>query len=150
MKKTKSELLTIEYDKAKSLINTFELMNDVKAESGHYSVYKDIYAKLYSEGKITSIKYGIKEMSKGLFEFTNEVKSLNYRKKFFEEYFKLTGRKCVDDFGGVKNIIKNIIRRKKVRNEDEYRDIIDFISDNPEGAEPFLETLNDLLNNYKS
>jgi hypothetical protein len=148
MKKTKSELLTIEYDKVISLINTFEAMDNAKAQSGHYNVYKDIYAKLYSEGKITNIKYGIKEMSKGLFEFTNEVESLIYREKFFEEYFKLTSRKCVDDFGSVKNIIKNIIRRKKIRNEDEYRDITDFISDNPEEAEPFLETLNELLNNY--
>lgn len=144
IKKTKSELLTIEYEKAISLLNTFEVMN----KSEDLQVYKDIFNKLYSEGKMTNIKVTLKEMSKGLFEFTNEIESLNYRKKFFEEYFKLTGRKCDDDFGGVKNIIKNIIRRKKVRNEDEYRDIIDFISDNPEGAEPFLEILNKLLNNY--
>ena len=33
-------------------------------------------------------------------------------------------------------------------NEDEYRDIIDFISDNPEEAAPFLQKLNILLNEY--
>ncbi len=149
MKKSKADLLTLEYDKSTNLIISLETINVVKASSGHYQKYKDIFKTYYNEESLSRLKSGNKEMSKSYFEYTDDIESLNYRKTFFEVYFKLTGRKFIDDFGGTKSIIKNILKRKKIRNEEEYRDVIDFISDNPDEAQPFLETLNELLNSYE-
>lgn len=148
---TKQEKLDFEYSKAKGLLLArlkFALkdMDNMIIYSLNHTI--NWIEEYYKKGMTNQISHISKERGSALLEY-NPKHPLSYnlpqQQKVMEEYFVITGRKFKDDFEGSDDIIKRILKRKFIIDEEEGREVINFISDNPEETKSYLPKLNKLL-----
>ncbi len=150
-KDKKQEKLDFEYSKVKGLLLATKKFADDDYSIQSLNYFIDGIEEDYKNGKIHEIKYIGKERGKALLEYNPKYPlayNLPRQQSIMNEYFVITGRKFKDDFESSDDIIKRILKRKFIIDEDECRDVIDFISDNPEDAVQYLPKLNKLLNEY--
>ncbi|MDZ7900607.1 MAG: hypothetical protein U5N85_21590 [Arcicella sp.] len=147
----KQEKLDFEYSKAKGLLLAklkfaLEDMDDMIIDSLNRTT--NWIEEYYKKGMINQIIRISKERGSALLEYNPKYPSsynLPQQQKVMEEYFVITGRKFKDDFESSDDIIKRILKRKFIIDEEEGREVINFISDNHEEAKSYLPKLNKLL-----
>ncbi len=147
----KQEKLNFEYSKAKGLLLAKKKFAQDELEIDSINKSLNSIEKRYETKEIIPISSLNKERGKALLEYDPKYPmsyDLSRQQSIMNEYFVITGRKFKDDFESSDDIIKRILKRKFIIDEDECRDVIDFISDNPEDAVLYLPKLNKLLNEY--